>query len=77
MEPLKYDPYDVHLNQDPYVVFLLEVTPESGDPYRVNVTELVSQLAIPRIQPETVVDVHVHPDDRQFVVIDPAALGRG
>lgn len=66
-----------HLNQDPYVVFELEVTPEAGEKYRVSVTELVSQLAIPRIQPDTVLDVHVHPDDRAFVVIDPAALGRG
>lgn len=65
-----------HLNQDPYVVFELEVTPEAGAPYRTSVTELVSQLAIPRIQPDTVVDVHVHPDDDRFVVIDPVALGR-
>lgn len=65
-----------HLNQDPYVVFTLEVTPESGEPYRVTADELVSQLAIPRIQVDTILDVHVHPDDPQFVVIDPAALGR-
>ncbi|TQK71907.1 MULTISPECIES: hypothetical protein [unclassified Nocardioides] len=65
-----------HLNQDPYVVFELEVTPETGAPYRTSVTELVSQLAIPRIQPDAVVDVHVHPDDDRFVVIDPVALGR-
>ncbi|WP_408896038.1 hypothetical protein ACJ5H2_14095 [Nocardioides sp. R1-1] len=65
-----------HLNQDPYVVFELEVRPETGEPYRVTVDELVSQLAIPRILPDTVVDVHVHPDDDRFVVIDPAALGR-
>ena len=64
------------LNQDPYVVFELEVSPEVGAPYRVSVLELVSQLAIPRIQPDTIVDVHVHPDDDRFVVIDPAVLGR-
>lgn len=65
------------LNNNPYVVFTLDVNPESGEPYRVELTELVSQLAIPRILPDTVVDVWVHPDDRDFVVIDPAALGRG
>lgn len=65
-----------HLNQDPYVVFTLEVSPETGESYRVTVDELVSQLAIPRIQVDTIIDVHVHPDDPQFVVIDPAALGR-
>lgn len=66
-----------HLNQDPYVVFTLEVNPGTGEPYRVTVDELVSQLAIPRIQVDAVLDVHVHPDDPQFVVIDPAAIGRG
>ncbi|HVK28160.1 MAG TPA: hypothetical protein VM575_07450 [Nocardioides sp.] len=66
-----------HLNQDPYVVFTLEVNPETGDPYRVTVDELVSQLAIPRIQVDAVLDVHVHPDDPQFVVIEPEAIGRG
>ncbi|KRB77343.1 hypothetical protein ASE01_11490 [Nocardioides sp. Root190] len=65
-----------HLNQDPYVVFGLEVLPESGDSYRVEITELVSQLAVPRILPDTVIDVHVHPDDPLYVVIDPAAVGR-
>ena len=65
-----------HLNQDPYVVFQLEVRPETGDPYRVSVDELVSQLAIPRIQVDSVLDVHVHPDDPGFVVIDPEVLGR-
>ncbi|MFC7502314.1 hypothetical protein ACOACQ_11215 [Nocardioides sp. CPCC 206347] len=65
------------LNNDPYVVFTLDVAPESGKAYRVELTELVSQLAIPRILPDTVIDVWVHPDDPNFVVIDPAALGRG
>ncbi|KRA29459.1 hypothetical protein ASD81_20975 [Nocardioides sp. Root614] len=65
------------LNNDPYVIFTLDVDPESGEPYRVELTELVSQLAIPRILPDTVIDVWVHPDDPQYVVIDPAALGRG
>ena len=58
-------------------MFTLEVNPESGGPYRVTVDELVSQLAIPRIQVDTVLDVHVHPDDPRFVVIDPEAIGRG
>ncbi|MBM7519717.1 hypothetical protein [Nocardioides nitrophenolicus] len=65
-----------HLNQDPYVVFELEIAPEAGASYRTSVTELVSQLAIPRIQPGMVLDVHVHPDDERHVVIDAAALGR-
>lgn len=65
-----------HLNHDPYVVFDLEVAPESGPAYRVQVTELVSQLAVPRIQPDALLDIHIHPDDPKYVVIAPAALGR-
>ncbi|KAA1417738.1 hypothetical protein F0U44_15715 [Nocardioides humilatus] len=59
------------MNNDPYVDFLLEVQPEGGDPYEVSYRTLVSQMAIPRVQPESVVDVYVDPTDRFAVVIDP------
>ncbi len=32
---------------------------------------LVSQMAIPRVQPDTEIDVWVDPTDRESVVIDP------
>lgn len=60
------------LNNDPYVDFVLEVQPEGGEPYRVEHRTLVSQMAIPRVQPDTEIDVWVDPDDPQAVVIDPA-----
>ncbi len=60
------------LNNDPYVDFVLEVRPEGGEAYQVSHRTLVSQMAIPRVQPDTEIDVWVDPDDPQSVVIDPA-----
>jgi hypothetical protein len=60
------------LNNDPYVDFVLEVQPEDGEPYRVEHRTLVSQMAIPRVQPDTEIDVYVDPSDPQSIVIDPA-----
>lgn len=62
------------LNNDPYVEFVLEVQPEGGAPYRVEHRTLVSQLAIPRIQPGTVIEVYVDPDDSQSVAIEPSLI---
>jgi hypothetical protein len=59
------------MNNDPYVDFLLAVTPEGGETYEVGYRTLVSQMAIPRVQPDAVVDVWVDPIDPQQVVIDP------
>jgi hypothetical protein len=59
------------LNNDPYVDFVLEVQPEGGEPYQVEYRTLVSQMAIPRVQPGTEVDVYVDPGDPHAVVIDP------
>jgi hypothetical protein len=56
------------------VGFELEVVPEAEDAYRAFCTESVPNLAIPRIQPETVIDVWVDPPDRQKVVVDPELL---
>lgn len=60
------------MNNDPYVDFVLEVQPESGEPYQVEYRTLVSQMAIPRVQPDTEIDVWVDPTDPNAVVIDPA-----
>lgn len=57
------------------VGFELEVLPEAGEPYRAFCSESVPNLAIPRIQPDTVIDVWVDAEDRQRVVIDPELLG--
>ena len=60
------------LNNDPYVDFVLEVQPEGGEPYRVEHRTLVSQMAIPRVQPDTEIDVWVDPTNPNAVVIDPS-----
>lgn len=60
------------LNNDPYVDFLLEVRPEGGEPYRVTHRTLVSQMAIPRVQPDAEIEVWVDPGNPQAVVIDPS-----
>lgn len=57
------------------VGFELEVTPEDGTPYLVFCSESVPNLAIPRIQPDSVIDVWVDAQDKQRVVIDPELLG--
>lgn len=57
------------------VGFELEVTPEGGEPYLAFCSESVPNLAIPRIQPESVIDVWVDAQDKQRVVIDPELLG--
>ena len=62
------------LNNNPYVEFVLEVQPEGGEPYRVERRTLVSQMAVPRIQPGTVIDVYVDPGDPQSVVIEPSVI---
>ncbi len=59
------------MNNDPYVDFVLEVHPEGGEPYQVEYRTLVSQVAIPRVQPDTEIDVWVDPTNPQAVVIDP------
>jgi hypothetical protein len=63
---------DGAMNNDPYVDFVLEVQPEGGEPYQVEYRTLVSQMAIPRVQPDTEIDVWVDPTNPQAVVIDPA-----
>lgn len=62
------------LNNDPYVDFVLEVLPEGGEPYQVTYRTLVSQMAIPRVQPDTEIDVYVDPADPESVVIDPSLV---
>lgn len=60
------------LNNDPYVDFVLEVLPEGEDPYHVAYRTLVSQIAIPRVQPGNEIDVYVDPADPAAVLIDPS-----
>lgn len=64
-------------NDHPRVAFRLEVHPEAGDPYEVENVTLISQLAVPRIQPEMDIDARIDPADRQFVVLDESLTPYG
>jgi len=56
------------------VGFQLEVLPEDGPPYLAVCSESVPNIAIPRIQPDSVIDVWVDPADPQHVVVDPGLV---
>ena len=58
------------LNDHPLVNLELEVQPEGEAPYTTFVTEVINLLAIPRIQPDCLIDVRYDPADRSTVVID-------
>ena len=51
--------------------------PEGAAPYRVTTRALISMLAIPRIQPGTVIDVRVDRADRARVVVDEQLTAYG
>ena len=57
-------------NDHPYVEFELEVMLGDEEPYPLEHRALISQLAIPRIQPDTVIDIRVDPQDRTNIVVD-------
>ena len=64
-------------NDHPYVDLELEVELDDRPPWRASVHALISQLAIPRIQPECRIAVHVDPDDPGKVVVDAALTPYG
>lgn len=65
------------VNGHPNIDFELEVTFPGQEPYRTNLTALVSKLAIPRVQPDTQIDVRVDPADRQRVLLDASLTPYG
>ena len=65
------------INQDPRVALDLEVTVPGQEPYRVQLTALVSNLAVPRVQPDCSIDVRVDPQAPTHVVIDPGLTPPG
>lgn len=60
------------INHDPEVDLELDVTLPDQPPHRVTVRSFVSSLAVPRVQPDSTIDVRVDPADRTRVVIDPS-----
>lgn len=64
-------------NGHPNVVFQLEVATEDGETFECEVTQLISELAVPRIQPEMAIDVRIDPEDRAKIVLDAALTPYG
>jgi hypothetical protein len=57
------------VNNQPQVRIGLQVTPPNGAPYPAEVTMVVSQLLIPRVQPGMMVPVMIDPQDPGKVAI--------
>ncbi len=64
-------------NDHPNVDLQLEVTRDGGTPYKATVRALISQLAIPRIQPGCTIAVRVDPTDPGTMVVDPSLTPYG
>jgi len=58
-------------NHNPEVELELELALPDQAPHRVTVRAYVSSLAVPRVQPDCVIDVRVDPADRTRVALDP------
>lgn len=59
------------INHDPEVELVLEVTLPDQPPHTVTHKAYVSQIAVPRVQPDCQLDVRVDPQDKSQVVVDP------
>jgi metallo-beta-lactamase class B len=60
----------VRVNDDPVVVLKLEVTAEGRAPWRAEAKQLVSIVALPSVQPGTVLAVHYDPANPSRVAVD-------
>jgi hypothetical protein len=59
-------------NDHPMVDFVLDVTVAGGSARRLSASAVISQLAIPRVQPGCEIDVKIDPLDEANLVVDPA-----
>lgn len=57
-------------NNHPRVELELEVTVADQPPYKAHCRALISELAIPRVQPDTSIKVKVDPADSSKLVVD-------
>jgi hypothetical protein len=57
------------VNYQPQVKMVLQVNPPNGAPYQTEVTMVVSQLQIPRVQPGMVVPVKIDPNNPANVAV--------
>jgi hypothetical protein len=57
------------VNYQPQVRLMLQVNPPNGAPYQAEVTMVISQLMIPRVQPGLTVPVKIDPKDPTKVAL--------
>lgn len=60
----------VMLNNQPQILFDLEVQPPGGVPYRAQAKAVIPIVNIPQFQPGVEVPVKIHPSDPTQVVMD-------
>ena len=60
----------VMLNNQPQILFELEVQPPGGAPYRAQTKAVIPMINIPQFQPGVDVPVKIHPTDPTQVVMD-------
>ncbi len=58
------------VNNNPQVAFQLEVQPQAGSPYPVQMTSVVQMVALPRIQPGMTVGVKIDPNNPNRLAIE-------
>ena len=60
----------VMLNNQPQILFDLEVQPPGGAPYRAQAKAIIPMVNTPQFQPRAEVPVKIHPADPTQVVMD-------
>ena len=60
----------VMLNNQPQILFDLEVQPPGGAPYRAQAKAVIPMINIPQFQPGAEVPVKIHPSDPTQIVMD-------
>lgn len=58
------------INGHPRINFELEVSVDGMAPYQVSTSAIISELAIPRVQPDMEIAVRVDPQDRNNLLVD-------
>jgi hypothetical protein len=60
----------VMLNNQPQILFDLEVQPPGSAPYRAQTKAIIPMVNIPQFQPGVEIPVKIHPTDPTQVVMD-------
>lgn len=57
------------INNNPQIIFTVQVTPPAGQPYQAQVTQVISMFEMASYQVGTMVDVRIDPQDPSKVAI--------